>query len=140
MANTNLGYRIIDADFCAINSLGECTSKKIVIPDEIDGRIVREIESNAFTCESQIVEGTIPNTVIAIGNTAFYNCKNLKKVVIPEETYRVGEHAFGFCTSLTSIVLGRIGQLDWFSHDVFYGCDKIKNIEIANGNTNGDRP
>lgn len=41
----------------------------------------------------------------SIGVSAFYGCKNLKELAIPEHTERIGYSAFVRCESLTSIAL-----------------------------------
>lgn len=49
---------------------------------------------------------TIPNSVTAIGDYAFYACyQYLASVVIPEGVTNIGEHAFDTCGLLTSITI-----------------------------------
>lgn len=48
---------------------------------------------------------TIPTTVILIGNSAFYNCKNLTNIQISNLVSEIGEMAFMSCTSINSIVI-----------------------------------
>jgi hypothetical protein len=129
--STGLSYRILNNGNAVITGRGECTDKNIVIPDEIDGHIVAAIETNAFRYDKDLYSIQIANTVIHIGDTAFYECKNLKYLLVCEETYAVGYHAFACCNKLEQIVLGRVGQLDWFGDERFYGCNNIKNIEIS---------
>ena len=114
MDNQGLAYRILDKDRCSIAGIGDCTDKYLIIPDEIDGRMVIAIDDCAFRYDKQLISVTIPNTVIHIGASAFYDCKNLKELIIPEEVFVVKDHAFGCCRKLENIIMGRIGQLDWF--------------------------
>ena len=44
-------------------------------------------------------------TVTSIGNEAFYQCKGLTSVIIPNSVTSIGESAFYFCSSLTSITI-----------------------------------
>ena len=125
-----LAYRIIDKDRIAITGRGGCEERNIVIPDEIDGYMVVAIDDCAFRYDRMLESVKIANTVIHIGSSAFYDCKNLRAVWIPEETYIVGEKAFGCNNNLHKIIFGRHGQLDWFAKEYFYGCNHIKYVEI----------
>lgn len=126
-----LAYRILDKDRIAITGRGTCENKNIVIPDEIDGYMVVAIDSCAFKYDTSLVSIQISNTVTHIGDCAFYDCKNLKYMLIPEETYIIGTYAFACNKKLEQIILGRVGQLEWFGRDYFYCCNNIKNIEIC---------
>ena len=49
---------------------------------------------------------SIPNSVMEIGDGAFFGCTSLASVSIPESVKRIGEGAFGGCTSLAEIRFG----------------------------------
>ncbi len=42
-------------------------------------------------------------TIYEIGDSAFYNCKTIKSVVLPKNVQNVGAEAFSHCTSLSAI-------------------------------------
>ncbi len=48
---------------------------------------------------------TLPSTVTAINNYAFYNCTNLTSITIPNSVTSIGNGAFELCTGLTSITI-----------------------------------
>ena len=48
----------------------------------------------------------IPDTVTSIGDSTFYNCRNLTEVTVPGSVQSIGEHAFESCTALAKITLG----------------------------------
>ena len=55
--------------------------------------------------DSEIVNRTvvIPKKVTEIGEGAFFECNNLKKIEIPEKVTKIGKNAFASCRSLTEI-------------------------------------
>lgn len=50
---------------------------------------------------------TIPNTVRRIGHAAFYDCKDLKAIYIPDSVTYIANQVFEGCTNLTSIVVAK---------------------------------
>ena len=72
-------------------------------------------------------------TVTAIGDYAFYNCKNLTSVTIPEGVTSIGIQAFSGCYGLTSITIPSsvtsIG--DW----AFWNCSGLTSITIPSSVT-----
>jgi glycosyltransferase EpsF len=73
----------------------------------------------------------IPNIVTEIGEHAFQNARQLKKVLFNQYIRIIGTSAFDDCKNLESIDfnpdLREIG--DW----AFHGCDKIPRIRITRG-------
>ena len=84
------------------------TIEEVVIPATMDYNselyTVNEICASAFS-SCRMNKLTIPNTVTAIGNYAFYYCNNLKEVRIPEGVVSIGESAFFSCFGLRRIDL-----------------------------------
>ena len=46
---------------------------------------------------------TIPNSVMAIGDMAFYGCRNLTSITIPENVTSIGDNVLGACEKMASI-------------------------------------
>ncbi|MCM1184881.1 MAG: leucine-rich repeat protein, partial [Roseburia sp.] len=77
----------------------------VVIPREIEGCPVREIEGSAFWGKFHVKSVVIPDSVTRIGSWAFMNCDAMVSITIPDGVKTIEEHAFSNCSSLTSVVI-----------------------------------
>ena len=62
---------------------------------------VTVIGSYAFS-QTDVEEVILPNNINTIGEAAFYQCNNLKKINFPEKLERIKKRAFARCISLES--------------------------------------
>ena len=87
-------------------------------------------------------EVIIPSTlggypVVEIGDSAFYNCRNVTSVVIPEGVVYIGDDAFCYCYGLKSISIPR--SVTAIGSGVFWDCNKLETVELsANVTSIGD--
>lgn len=92
----------------------------------IDGVLFNKVEKKLiyYPYSSSAESYTIPEGTLAIGNAAFYKCKNLKEIIFPAGLQEIGEEAFYQCTGLTNLDLPeglrRLGIM------AFYNCHNIK--------------
>lgn len=61
------------------------------------------IADNAFYFCRSITSVTIPNGITTIGEFTFYNCTSLTSVTIPDSVTSIEKLAFKYCTSLTDV-------------------------------------
>lgn len=87
---------------CAITGMGSCTDTELVIPSVIDGYLVAEI--NAYL-NSDVVSVEILEGINTFYGDLFYECYNLKTVIIPSSTQNITASAFDNCASLESITV-----------------------------------
>ena len=64
--------------------------KNVLIPSSIENYPVKEIGSNCFSNINKVESITVPDSVVAIGDFAFFGCPNLTKVVIPSSVKKIG--------------------------------------------------
>ena len=70
-----------------------------------------------------IVKADIPDGVVAIGDFAFDNCKNLESIDIPDSVTSIGEDAFYDCKSLKSINIP--DNVKFINESAFWYCDNL---------------
>ena len=68
-----------------------------------------------------------------LGSSAFYYCKNIEKIILPDTLISIGEDAFCGCSSLTSINLP--SSITSIGKQAFYGCSSLTSIVIPEGVT-----
>ena len=106
----------------------------IDIPSAIDGKSVTSIGNNAFYSCKNLVNVTIPDSITSIGNNAFEYCASLKSVLIPGSVTSIGNAAFNRCESLMNIEVIK-NNSNYFSQDgVLFDKNKTKLIQYPIGN------
>ena len=86
---------------------------------------------NYGDCE-KLEEIELTDGVYYLDSQAFYGCKNLVRVILPDTLKEIRDLAFGNCVSLESIVLPK--SLINVGKSIFYGCKKLTNISIDGAN------
>ena len=74
---------------------------------------------------------TLP--VTKIGNSAFHNIYQLKKVIIPNTIIEIGSNSFGDIWNLESIEFEAESQLLVIGDRAFWGAGRVKEIYLPNG-------
>ena len=107
------------------------------IPERLDGEPVTEIGERAFYGCRWLERVVIPETVERIGAYAFAECRSLEHVVFPPVTRQVGDYAFYNCMALKAISFG--AQLSAIGYGAFKNCLELSSIdmEIVPGRING---
>ena len=123
------GYSVKEGTRIICNdAFAGCSLSNIAIPDSVTA-----IGDSAFSDCSSLSNIVIPDSVTAIGDSAFSGCSSLSNIVIPDSVTAIGDFAFSDCSSLPNIVIPnsvtRIGDY------AFSFCRSLPNIVIPNSVT-----
>lgn len=110
---------------------------KVVIPSTVtyNGRTltVASLSRDAFYNCKQLTEVVMPNTIQEIGNDCFYDCTSLAKADLPESIETIREGAFSN-TIITSVILPE--KLKYLAQQAFYNCNSLTTVTIKCTPTN----
>ena len=81
----------------------------------------------------EITEVILENGVTSIGNYAFYECKSLEKINIPESVTRIGNCAMEYCTGLQKIYIP--SNVTIIAAGAFEYCENLSLVEGLEGLT-----
>ena len=102
--------------------------KKLVIPDELDGKNVTEIGDGCFSGNAWPERIHVPEGVVKIGDYSFECCSRLQKVYLPDTVQTIGNGAFSGCGKLKLADLGD-GVTD-IGDGAFMACLSLKQFEL----------
>ena len=102
-------------------------------PGELNGKYsiregVKVIGDNAFWWCRSLISINIPNSVTTIGIEAFLECESLISINIPNSVTMIGEGAFWGCESLISINIPN--SVTMIGEGAFFFCKSLTNITI----------
>lgn len=107
--------------------------EKLVLPKQIDGKLVTEIGWEVFSRCTGLTSVTIPDSIAIISEGTFSGCTGLTSVTIPNSVTEIKENAFKDCTGLTRIILP--DNLMQIKADAFSGCTGLTRVIIPDSVT-----
>ena len=120
------------------NVLAGCLNLKTVVVDSENPYYDSRENCNAIITTSQnpyitpntLIAGCkttiIPNSVVEIGENAFYDCESLETITIPNSVTKIGQSAFNVCSTLSSITLSE--NLTEIGNWAFDDCNNLKEV------------
>ncbi len=126
-----LVYEITDGEVTITGYTGSAT--ELTIPRAIEWCPVTSIGDNAFYECKTLTSVIIPEGVTSIGDKSFMGCTSLENITIPTSVTSIGEYAFGACEVLVNITLPE--GITTISNWMFWGCQKLPDITIPNSVT-----
>jgi precorrin-6B methylase 2 len=94
---------------------------------------VTSIGEYAFYFCRGLTSVTIPNSVTSIGIEAFFYCSSLTSITIPNSVMYIEKYAFEYCSSLTSVTIG--SGVTSIGEYAFSYCSSLTSISIDANNT-----
>ncbi len=98
----------------------------ITIPKEYKGKPVTEISYGAFYECAELRQIVLPQTLKLIGDSAFEGCVALESITIPQSVMQIQAQAFRGCEKLKFVEIP--AKVSVMSADIFKGCTGLKDI------------
>lgn len=119
-------------DFFSDDSIPEI----FYIPETVNQEPVTEIKERAFYGCRNLKRVIVPESVVRIGDYAFAECRELERFVFPKSLTTVGDYTFYNCMGLKELFLNR--QLSIIGYGAFKNCLELCRItmDIAPGYKN----
>ena len=115
------GYEIREGEVVLGGLRDESWSlSEIVIPEKIEGYPVTSIGNDAFWNCRSLTSIEMPEGITSIGVAAFYGCSSLTSIEIPEGVTSIGPEAFYHCRSLKSIIVSQGSYAEQWAKDEGY--------------------
>ena len=99
--------------------------KSVVLPESVTA-LPEYAFCRCFSLETVSIPG-----VREIGDSAFYDCRSLRTIDIPDAVEKIGGRTFARCTSLRSV--GFPAGLYEIGKYAFYGCSALESLEFPSG-------
>lgn len=90
------------------------------------------IGEDAF-CGTGLQEVTIPNSVVAMGASAFASCSNLTSVTLPDGITHINFRLFHDSSSLTDVVIP--DSVKTIGEEAFFACENLVSVTFGKGVT-----
>lgn len=101
--------------------------KKLEVPSEIDGHSVSALSESAFANKQTLEKVILPESLIEIGDDAFYNCTGLREVEALG-VKKIGYASFYGCYYLKKITWS--AEIEHIGDSAFASCTRLKSLKI----------
>ncbi len=105
-------------------------AETVRIPAYIEGLPVTVVSGSAFKDCTDFTKVVLPNTLAEIKEEAFAGCTGLTEITIPQYVWGVQERAFEGCTGLTKVTLPE--EIGWIGSRAFADCTNLEEIYVPN--------
>lgn len=105
--------------------------REIEIPATYKGKPVTGIGPRAFYQCKLLESVKIPDGVREIGQAAFCYCSNLRSVTLPAGLTEIEGESFYGCTALLSVTIPN--SVESIGYMVFYGCTSLSSVSLGTG-------
>ena len=135
---TNVTSKTVEVTYKGTSySAGDSYLGSVTIPSTViyngTNYNVTSIGENAFYLCRELVSVTIPNSIKSIKASAFSCCLNLAEIEIPSSVTSIGTYAFQRCESLINIVIP--GNVKTIEYATFEDCIMLKSVTLPSSVT-----
>ncbi len=109
------------------------TWNNFIVPDVVDGVVVRELDRNFFMNCKELTVVTISDCVEILGEQCFYNCELLHTVNFGKSVTTIMPRAFMNCAALEEIEIP--DTVTYLGLRVFNNCIKLNKVVLGSGIT-----
>ncbi len=102
----------------------------LTIPDTVDGKIISSIGEEAFKGQTRLREVILPRSLKHIKRSAFDGCSNLVHIEIPDTVVSIGERAFFDNVRLSYVAFGGNSRLTGIGAMAFANCSGLERFEL----------
>lgn len=120
-------YELTDGEATITGYTG--TNTVLTIPSTLGGYPVVAIDNYfEITHKNSITQVTIPDSVLSIGNAAFYGFSSLESVTLPAGLTAISGSLFYGCIALTTLELP--ASVTSIGSSAFYNCSSLKELTL----------
>lgn len=105
-------------------------AETVRIPAYIEGLPVTVVSGSAFKDCTDFTKVVLPGTLGEIKEEAFAGCTGLTEVTIPQYVWGIQAQAFEGCTGLTKVTLPE--EIGWIGSRAFAACTNLAEIYVPN--------
>ena len=105
--------------------------KNIELPSTVNGYPLMAIDDSAFAYNTYLESITIPDSVIYVGEYAFYQVRKLSEVSLGSGITEIERSVFSQCTALTKVTLPQ--SITEINDYAFRNCTSLTDIELPDG-------
>lgn len=128
--SVGLEYEVNDDGItCTITGLGDCTDTILVIGEEIDGYQVVAIGEYAFYRCKELQGIQLCDSITSIQRFAFYECTSLEEAVLSGSLVAIEQYAFAFCSKLKSVAFP--DTLERVAGWAYYYCPSLEGVYLS---------
>lgn len=106
---------------------------EFVVPDLVDGIIVRELDRNFFLNCKDLKTAILSDCIEVLGEQTFFNCESLTEIRFGKNLKTIAPRAFINCTSLTSVTIP--DTVTSIGLRAFNSCTSLTSVTLGSGIT-----
>lgn len=106
---------------------------------DVENENYKSLDGNLYSKDGKVLvlspegreetEFNVPNGVERIEDLAFYNCKVLEKITLPDSVKTLGYKSFAYCIALAYVDLGEVEFID---DGAFSSCSSLVSLNLPN--------